>query len=253
MDETAVEFYREINGGDYLAVEVGTQGYYRDHGKDEMQGRAAAIAGDPSSVCTTGIGLEYLAEKCVRVARADLPLEWRRHINMDHDGDHFEDGGEPLEETPLWLDGRVRAAVADALGYWPDTDVILNAVADHENLDNIALADALGEAEEAFDVAGGRGVELADAIDSMRIADAVRDALAKPALFICVEYDLSYTGGDYDKVGQFALVPVERFDELGMEEAFTRATGHDPIHIIHYSPDEPVTANGEPPPDEAAG
>lgn len=252
MDETAVEFYREINGGDYLAVEVGTQGYYRDQDKDQMQGRAAAIACDPSSVCTTGIGLEYLAEKCVRVARADVPPEWRRHINLDHDGDHFEDGGHPLPETPLWLDGRVRAAVANALGYWPDTDVILDAVEQHEGLENVALANALGDAEEAFDAAGGRGVELADAIDSLRIADAVRGALQKTPLYVRVEYDLSYTGGDYDKVGQFALVPVERVDELGMEEAFTRATGHDPTHIIHYSPDEPVTANGEPPPDEAA-
>ena len=60
-----------------------------------------------------------------------------------------------------------------------------------------------------------------------------------------VEYDLSFTGGEYNGVGQFAYVPLSLVDEgLSPEEAFTRHTGLAAVHLIHYALDEPVTAEG---------
>jgi len=59
------------------------------------------------------------------------------------------------------------------------------------------------------------------------------------------EYDINYHGGDYDKVGQFALVPVKLCEELGDEAAFHKHTGVDPKHIIHFSPDELYDENGD--------
>ena len=65
---------------------------------------------------------------------------------------------------------------------------------------------------------------------------------------IRVEYDLSFFGGDYNGVGQFAYVPV---DDIGhtpdaVEAAFEKLTGHDRVHIIHYCPDETFDENGKP-------
>jgi hypothetical protein len=68
---------------------------------------------------------------------------------------------------------------------------------------------------------------------------------AKSKLFIEVEYDLTYSGGDYDKTGQFALVPLLLVEELGLEKAFEQHTKHSAVHIIHYSPDEPRDENGD--------
>jgi len=63
-------------------------------------------------------------------------------------------------------------------------------------------------------------------------------------MYIQVEYDLNYAGGNYSSVGQFAYIPKELADETGVEEAFRQTTGHDPVHIIHYSEDELYTADG---------
>lgn len=65
---------------------------------------------------------------------------------------------------------------------------------------------------------------------------------------IRVEYDLDFRGGDYNKVGQFAYIPV---DDIGhapdaVEAAFEKLTGHSRIHIIHYTPDETFDENGKP-------
>jgi hypothetical protein len=72
-----------------------------------------------------------------------------------------------------------------------------------------------------------------------------------PVAHIQVEYDLNYTGGDYSKTGNLAYVPCSLIDEAGsVEAAFQRHTGHNPIHIVHHSPDELYTADGEPFEDE---
>ena len=72
--------------------------------------------------------------------------------------------------------------------------------------------------------------------------------------YIMVEYDLAYTGGDYDQVGAFAYIPVkivEFFKKIDPREeedvplAFTYWTGYEPVHIIHWDENTWYTADGE--------
>ena len=65
---------------------------------------------------------------------------------------------------------------------------------------------------------------------------------------IRVEYDLNFFGGDYNGVGQFAYVPLEDIGHTpdAVEAAFEKLTGHDRVHIIHYTPDETFDENGNP-------
>ncbi len=73
-------FYEEKNG-DFLAIDTTTNAYYRQVlGHDTFEGRAAAIAGLTTSVCTTGISRSYLAERCKRVARSAVPAVRRQAI-----------------------------------------------------------------------------------------------------------------------------------------------------------------------------
>jgi hypothetical protein len=68
-----------------------------------------------------------------------------------------------------------REAVAEALGDWNvDDDAIRNAVETHKDKSKAALSRELKQNVRQFKRAGGRGVELADEIDSLRIALAVR-------------------------------------------------------------------------------
>jgi len=69
-----------------------------------------------------------------------------------------------------------------------------------------------------------------------------------------VEYDLRYSGGDYQKVGDFAYIPLNIIDAVRgnltdderLKAAFRATTGHDPIHIVHYTFDEVYDENGNP-------
>lgn len=73
-------YFREGNG-DFLAVESETNDYYFRHfGHDHFEGRATAIAGLVSSVCTTAISREFLRRSCKRVGKSSVPAEWRRAI-----------------------------------------------------------------------------------------------------------------------------------------------------------------------------
>lgn len=62
---------------------------------------------------------------------------------------------------------------------------------------------------------------------------------------IRVEYDMAYSGGDYNACGLVAYVPTadivaegdKAYDDL-VCEAFRRLTGVDPIHIVNYSGEE---------------
>jgi len=77
-----IAYYRE-NNGDYLAIDTSTNAYYLDNfRKDQFEGRATAIAELIGSVCTTGISREFLRTNCKRVARANVPAEWRRAIGI---------------------------------------------------------------------------------------------------------------------------------------------------------------------------
>lgn len=70
----------------------------------------------------------------------------------------------------------------------------------------------------------------------------------KPQLYIKVEYDPQFAGGDYDGVGEFVYIPMEVVDHHNgdVRQAFMQSTGLRPKTIIHYSPDELYTAEGQP-------
>ena len=67
-------YYREANG-DYLAL---FPAYVRhdSSGRRIFDGRATALGGLKTSVCTTGISDSYLRERCTRVRRRDVPRHW---------------------------------------------------------------------------------------------------------------------------------------------------------------------------------
>jgi hypothetical protein len=66
-----IKFYREHNG-DFLCVDTGST-----HPDPNMlEGRAAAIEGLASSVCTTSMSKEFLHRKCRRVGKGEVPQAW---------------------------------------------------------------------------------------------------------------------------------------------------------------------------------
>lgn len=84
------------------------------------------------------------------------------------------------------------------------------------------------------------------------VADAgLLPAGDEPEGHVKVEYDLQFTGGEYAGVGQMAYIPLsvigEAEDMDGDERlkwAFEKVTGHNPVHIIHYTYDEIYDAEG---------
>jgi hypothetical protein len=66
-------YYRERDG-DYLSV---SPAHVRrdEFGQQIYDGRATALAGLPASVCTTGIGEQFLAQ-CDRISRRHDPRQW---------------------------------------------------------------------------------------------------------------------------------------------------------------------------------
>jgi len=65
------------------------------------------------------------------------------------------------------------------------------------------------------------------------------------AQHIRVEYDYAFFGGEYDRVGSFAYVPMSLVEKTGdVEAAFKQQTGTDPVHIVNYSLDEIYDASG---------
>ena len=71
------------------------------------------------------------------------------------------------------------------------------------------------------------------------------DDITPIPVFIEVEYDLAYHGGDYHGYGEQALLPFDGLTDENLHERFREQTGHDPVHIVHYTFDEPVDADGE--------
>ncbi len=95
-------------------------------------------------------------------------------------------------------------------------------------------------AEEGCSTHGEKEISLEGVIN--------RGVDSNPALvpvFIAVEYDLDYWGGDYDGLGEEALLPIDGLTDDNLKERFQKQTGHDPTHVIHYTFDEPVDANGD--------
>ena len=76
-------YYREKNG-DYLAIDTSTNSnYVRCFAKDHFESRATAIEGLVSSVCTTGVSREFLRTSCKRIAKAKVPMDWRKAIGLE--------------------------------------------------------------------------------------------------------------------------------------------------------------------------
>ncbi len=67
-----------------------------------------------------------------------------------------------------------------------------------------------------------------------------------PDVFIRVEYDRNFCGGEYSGTGEFALIPlIDIDDDGGVATAFEAQTGLNPVRIVHYSEDELFDAAGE--------
>ena len=62
-----------------------------------------------------------------------------------------------------------------------------------------------------------------------------------------VEYDLKYTGGDYNDVGCFVYVPNDVIEKANgdVNAAFQAFTGIDHIHVVSYSQDETFNLEGD--------
>lgn len=63
--------------------------------------------------------------------------------------------------------------------------------------------------------------------------------------FYKVEFDPSFFGGGYTSQGNDVLIPESLVDELGMDKAFEKTTGHVAANIVHYSEDDRFDALGE--------
>lgn len=79
-----IRYYREFKG-DYLAVDFSPEHIcpQKDHdGSMIREGRATAISGVSSSVCTTGISERFLKTECQRVPKRMVPKEWIKAIGL---------------------------------------------------------------------------------------------------------------------------------------------------------------------------
>jgi hypothetical protein len=121
---------------------------------------------------------------------------------------------------------------------------------DVDNGDDLGLTD--GEKREAI----GRFIQDYECKESdwMAIDEHARDVLNERQLHLRVEYDPLYTGGDYNGVGKFVLIPLSLIEEFakqdpdgddGVELAFTKVTKLDCMHIVHYTLDEQYNQDGE--------
>ena len=72
------------------------------------------------------------------------------------------------------MDRRIINAASSTLGYDVDEARVMQALRAFEGSDTVTLKHRLRERVEAFEAAGGRGVDLAEEIDDLRIALAAR-------------------------------------------------------------------------------
>lgn len=156
---------------------------------------------------------------------------------------------EPHVESPLtrlitdWLRGRLAESDMD------DQDDLLGAAAKggpalHAHF-QANFASLYEEAVESVDNANGMFLArfLMDRLKGLVAWDAVARAI-EPC--IQVEYHLGYSGGDFDLVGSFAYIPRRLVRSGKVGRAFKAFTGHDPIHIIHFTSDEVFLPDGTP-------
>lgn len=77
-ESDGLKYYQEQDKvGDYLSIDPSTLDYYiKNFGNANFEGRATAIKGEVTSVCTTAISMEFLHRKCRRVRKSDIPAKW---------------------------------------------------------------------------------------------------------------------------------------------------------------------------------
>lgn len=72
-----LEYYKEIDTGDYLCVDVKSIDIYiKELGKFQYEGRATAIANMPTSICTTTMSKGFIEKDCVKVKKSEVPAEY---------------------------------------------------------------------------------------------------------------------------------------------------------------------------------
>lgn len=65
--------------------------------------------------------------------------------------------------------------------------------------------------------------------------------------YIKVEYDPEFSGGNYDGIGRFEMIPLGEVGDTedAVESAFERRTGLPRTCVVHWCSDELVDAGGE--------
>lgn len=106
---------------------------------------------------------------------------------------------------------------------------------------------------ESFYFPNGRGVFIASALMSTLTPDEETrlDREGRPGRYAQIEWDRNFWGGDYDDVGDFAylelerpyvnsrgLFAVDRLTDENVEERFEKLTGASRENIVHYTLDE---------------
>lgn len=77
IEADGLKYYQERNkSGGYVSIDPSTNAYYHALGRDDFEGRATAIQGDVSSVCTISLSRQWLSTRCRRVSKASVPAEW---------------------------------------------------------------------------------------------------------------------------------------------------------------------------------
>ena len=78
IEADGLKYYQEQDKhGDYVSVDPSTADYYTKIGRPgTLEARATCIAGGVTSVCTTGVTLEWLRKHCHRVSKMSIPAEW---------------------------------------------------------------------------------------------------------------------------------------------------------------------------------
>lgn len=72
---------------------------------------------------------------------------------------------------------KIRGAVADAMGYYVEDEQITQALDNYAKMPIREVRKRFKKAWDIFEEQGGRGVELADEIDELRIVLAAREAM----------------------------------------------------------------------------
>lgn len=75
-----IKYYQEKKSKDFLMVDTSTRKYYKRMGKRELEGRAVCINNTPSSMCTTGISLKFLKNRCKRVDALKVPFSYKQYF-----------------------------------------------------------------------------------------------------------------------------------------------------------------------------